>query len=144
MSSRTAPPRCASRTLGPLGETEHPRGIAFGGGQALVDAIVALDAAGFSAHVHVIGDRAARDALDGFEAARAANGWAERPVTDARRHHLAHLQFVHPDDVARLAELGVTANMQALWACYEPQTRDLTVPIVGEECAATQFDRAVS
>ncbi|MFP5291193.1 MAG: amidohydrolase, partial [Actinomycetes bacterium] len=125
--------------LGPLGETEHPRGIAFVGGQALIDAIVALDAAGFSAHVHVIGDRAARDALDGFEAASVANGWSSRPTTDARRHHLAHLQFVHPDDVARLAALGVTANMQALWACYEPQMRELTIPIVGEERAATQY-----
>ncbi|KRF33823.1 amidohydrolase [Yonghaparkia sp. Soil809] len=125
--------------LGPLGETEHPRGIAFVGGRDLIDAIVALDAAGFSAHVHVIGDRAARDALDGFEAARTANGWAERDPADARRHHLAHLQFVHPDDVARFAALGVTANMQALWACYEPQMRELTVPFVGEARAATQY-----
>ena len=125
--------------LGPLGETEHPSGIPFVGGQELVDAIVALDAAGFSAHVHVIGDRAVRDALDGFEVARAANGWADRHPADARRHHLAHLQFVRPDDVTRVAELGVTANIQALWACYEPQMRELTVPIVGEERAATQY-----
>lgn len=120
--------------LGPLGEGEHPRGIAFVGGQALVDAIVALDAAGFSAHVHVIGDRAVRDALDGFAAARERNGWST-----PGRHHLAHLQFVHPDDVARFAALGVTANMQALWACNEPQMRELTVPIVGPERAATQY-----
>jgi hypothetical protein len=119
--------------------SEHPTGIAFVGGQALTDAIMALDAAGFSAHVHVIGDRAVRDALDAFEAAAAANAWSERPSTDARRHHLAHLQFVHPDDVARFAALGVTANMQALWACNEPQMRDLTVPLVGPERAATQY-----
>lgn len=120
--------------LGPLGEDEHPRGIAFVGGQALVDAIVALDAAGFSAHVHVIGDRAVRDALDGFAAARERNGWST-----PGRHHLAHLQFVHPDDVARFAALGVTANMQALWACNEPQMRELTVPIVGPERAGYQY-----
>ncbi len=119
--------------------SEHPTGIAFVGGQALTDAIVALDAAGFSAHVHVIGDRAVRDALDAFEATSAANDWATRPPTDARRHHLAHLQFVHPDDVARFAALGVTANMQALWACNEPQMRELTVPLVGPERAATQY-----
>lgn len=119
--------------------SEHPTGIAFVGGQALTDAIIALDAAGFSAHVHVIGDRAVRDALDAFEAASSANDWASRPPTDARRHHLAHLQFVHPDDVARFAALGVTANMQALWACNEPQMRDLTVPLVGPERAATQY-----
>jgi len=120
--------------LGPLGEGDHPRGIAFVGGQDLVDAIVALDAVGFSAHVHVIGDRAVRDALDGFAAARERNGWAT-----PGRHHLAHLQFVHPDDVARFAALGVTANMQALWACNEPQMRELTVPIVGPSRAESQY-----
>jgi predicted amidohydrolase YtcJ len=125
--------------LGAAGESEHPTGIAFVGGQALTDAIVALDAAGFSAHVHVIGDRAVRDALDAFEVASVANDWASRVPTDARRHHLAHLQFVHPDDVARFASLGVTANMQALWACNEPQMRELTVPIIGAERAATQY-----
>ncbi len=130
--------------LGDFGDGEHPRGIAFVGGQALTDAVIALDAAGFSAHIHVIGDRAVRDALDAFEAASVANGWfsngaGSRPATDARRHHLAHLQFVHPDDVARFAVLGVTANMQALWACYEPQMRELTVPVVGPSRAATQY-----
>jgi len=49
---------------------------------------------------------------------------------------------VHPDDVARFAALGVTANMQALWACNEPQMRELTVPLVGAERAATQYPLA--
>lgn len=120
--------------LGDVASAEHPSGIAFVGGQALVDAIVALDAAGFTAHVHVIGDRATRDALDGFAAAREANGWATPGW-----HHLAHLQFVHPHDVARFAALGVTANMQTLWACNEPQMRQLTVPIVGPERAQQQY-----
>ncbi|MFN3708677.1 amidohydrolase [Microcella sp.] len=120
--------------VGDVASPEHPRGIAFVGGQELLDAIVALDAAGFSAHVHVIGDRAVRDALDGFAAARERNGWST-----PGRHHLAHVQFVHPDDVARFAALGVTANMQALWACNEPQMRELTVPIVGPQRAATQY-----
>jgi len=120
--------------MGAAGESAHPTGIAFVGGQAPTDSIVALDAAGFSAHVHVIGDRAvrdARDARDGFEVAAAANHWGLRPSTDARHRHLAHLPFVHRQDLARFAALGVTANMQALWACNEPQMRELTVPIVG-------------
>jgi predicted amidohydrolase YtcJ len=125
--------------LGEAAASSHPAGIAFVGGHALTDAIIALDAAGFSAHVHVIGDRAVRDSLDAFAAASIANDWAGRAPTDARRHHLAHLQFVHPDDVARFAELGVTANMQSLWACNEPQMRELTVPIVGTERARTQY-----
>ena len=50
----------------------------------------ALDAAGFQVHVHAIGDRGVREALDAFEG-------TDRPT---RRHHIAHLQLVHPDDVA--------------------------------------------
>ncbi len=120
--------------LGEFATGDHPRGIAFVGGQALIDAIVALDAAGFSAHVHAIGDRAVRDTLDGFAAARAANGHST-----PGRHHVAHVQFVHPDDVARFAELGVTANLQALWACYEPQMRNLTAPFVGTQREGWQY-----
>jgi predicted amidohydrolase YtcJ len=93
----------------------------------LREAVTALDADGFQAHVHASGDRAVRDALDAVEAARAANG-----VTD-NRHHLAHLQFVHPDDVPRFAALGVVANAQPLWACAEPQVLELTVPYVDPE-----------
>ena len=37
------------------------------------------------------------------------------------RHHLAHLQVVHPDDVPRFAQLGVVANAQPLWAPNEGQ-----------------------
>ena len=75
--------------------------------------------------MHAIGDRATRDALDAIEAARAANGPRDN------RHHVAHLQFVHPDDVPRFGSLGVVANMQPLWACMDPQMTELTLPRVG-------------
>jgi len=57
----------------------------------------------------------------------------------ARRHHVAHLQLIHPDDVARFAELGVAANMQALWACYDDQMVGLTLPFLGEQRSAWQY-----
>ena len=50
---------------------------------------------GFQVHIHTIGDRAVRESLDAFEAAQRANGRRDS------RHHLAHLQLVHPDDVPR-------------------------------------------
>ncbi|MER3389778.1 MAG: amidohydrolase [Microcella sp.] len=125
--------------VGPFGAGEHPRGLAFVGGKRLTDAIIALDAAGMSVHVHTIGDRAVRETLDAFLAARSANDWSARSPVDPRRHHLAHLQFVHPDDAARFAEIGVTANAQAVWACNEPQVRDLTLPVVGAERGAQQY-----
>jgi predicted amidohydrolase YtcJ len=49
------------------------------------------------------------------------------------------LQVVHPDDVPRFAALGVTANMQALWAAHEPQLDELTIPFLGPERSARQY-----
>jgi predicted amidohydrolase YtcJ len=99
----------------------------------LAEQVTRLDAAGFGVHVHAIGDRAVREALDSFEAARAAN------VVSPGRHHIAHIQVVHPDDIPRFAELSVTANMQALWAAHEPQMDELTIPFLGPERAARQY-----
>jgi predicted amidohydrolase YtcJ len=99
----------------------------------LAEQVTRLDAAGFGVHVHAIGDRAVREALDAFAAARASN------VVSAGRHHIAHLQVLHPDDIPRFAQLSVTANMQALWAAHEPQMDDLTIPFLGPERAARQY-----
>ena len=88
---------------------------------------------GFGVHVHAIGDRAVREALDAFAAARAAN------IVSPGRHHIAHLQVIHPDDVPRFAQLAVTANMQALWAAHEPQMDELTIPFLGPQRAARQY-----
>lgn len=109
----------------------HPTdnlGHSFLTADALREAVAALDAAGFQVHVHAIGDRGAREALDAFEG-----------TDPARRHHIAHLQLVHPDDVPRFAPLGVAANMQALWACLDEQMTDLTLPFLGEERAGWQY-----
>ena len=46
---------------------------------------------------------------------------------------------MHPDDIPRFAQLGVTANMQALWAAHEPQMDELTIPFLGPERAARQY-----
>jgi predicted amidohydrolase YtcJ len=46
---------------------------------------------------------------------------------------------MHPDDVPRFAALGVTANMQALWAAHEAQMDQLTIPFIGPERAARQY-----
>ena len=85
----------------------------------------ALDAARFQIHVHCIGDMATRAALDGFQAARAANGaWPSL-------HQIAHVEVVHPDDQKRFGELGVMANMQPLWATNDPIIPEPTWTMVG-------------
>ncbi len=108
-------------------------GISFVDPAALREHVTALDAAGFQVHFHALGDRAVREALDALEAARAANG------PNDNRHHLAHLQVVHPDDIARFAALDATANIQPLWAAHEPQMDELTIPFLGEPRASWQY-----
>jgi predicted amidohydrolase YtcJ len=91
---------------------------------ALQEIVTQLDRLGFQCHFHAIGDRAARNALDAVAAARKANG--DFGLT----HHIAHIQFVHEDDIRRFRPLRVAANAQALWACHEPAMDDLTLPFL--------------
>ncbi|WP_228566188.1 amidohydrolase [Nocardia sp. SYP-A9097] len=108
-------------------------GLSFVDPVALRDHVTGLDAEGFQVHIHAVGDRAAREALDAFAQAREVNG------ANDNRHHIAHLQVVHPDDVPRFAALGITANMQPLWAAYEPAMNELTIPFLGAERAEWQY-----
>lgn len=121
----------AAMTTPYLDRCGHPTdntGHSFVEAGALREAVAALDAAGFQVHVHAIGDRGVREALDAFDG-----------TDPARRHHVAHLQLVHPDDVPRFAALGVAANMQALWACLDEQMVELTLPFLGEERSRWQY-----
>ncbi|MFJ8477109.1 amidohydrolase [Kitasatospora sp. NPDC094011] len=108
-------------------------GLSFVDPAALCGYVTELDALGFQVHFHALGDRAVREALDAVEAARTKNG------RRGTRHHLAHLQVVHPDDLARFAPLGAVANIQPLWAAHEPQMDELTIPFLGPERAARQY-----
>ncbi|MGH3031982.1 MAG: amidohydrolase [Gaiellaceae bacterium] len=112
--------------LEPYVDTEN-RGISMHEPEQLARMVTMLDAQGFQVHVHTIGDRAVREALDAVEAAQRANGRRDA------RHHLAHIQFVHPEDVPRFRELGVVANAQPYWACREAYVTELTEPFVGPE-----------
>ena len=94
---------------------------------------IALDAQGFQLHYHAIGDRAVREALDAIEATSVANG-----ARDAR-HHIAHIQLIHPDDLPRFAALGAVANAQPLWAVHEAQMDQLTIPFLGAERTQWQY-----
>jgi predicted amidohydrolase YtcJ len=108
-------------------------GISFVEPEALRGYVTQLDARGFQVHVHAIGERAVREALDAFESARGANGMNDL------RHHIAHVQLVHPDDVPRFRALGVVANCQPLWAASEPQMIELTIPFLGPERTRWQY-----
>ncbi len=115
------------------GNATDEHGLSYVDPQELPQIVTKLDAEGFQVHFHVIGDKAVRDSLDAVEAARAANG------PNDNRHHLAHIQVVHPDDVPRFRRLGVTATGQPLWAAHDPQMTELTLPFIGPERATWQY-----
>ncbi len=97
------------------------------GCEQVKEMFTAFDAARFQIHVHVIGDGATRAALDALEAARDANGaWPSL-------HQLAHVQSIDPSDVPRFRELGIIANIQPLWARFEPSISESSLPLIGEE-----------
>ncbi|WP_247828366.1 amidohydrolase [Arthrobacter antioxidans] len=116
--------------------TEADRGPTYLPPEVLDAVVAALQAARFDLHLHAIGDRAVRTGLDAVAHARAHvppdGSW--RP-----RHTMAHVQLVHPEDVPRFGDLGVTVNAQALWACSDEQMRSLTVPLIGEDRARWQY-----
>ena len=71
-------------------------------------------AGGLPLAVHAIGDAANRMVLDVL--ADVASG--------GLRHRIEHVQLLHPDDVGRLAQLGVVASMQPLHATQDYEMAD--------------------
>lgn len=114
------------------GHTDN-HGLSYVEPDLLAAAVTELDRHGFQVHLHAIGDRAVRNALDAIEAARDANGAGDN------RHHIAHVQVVQPQDVPRFRELDVVANLQAYWAQLEPQMEELTIPFLGRDRAQRQY-----
>jgi hypothetical protein len=108
-------------------------GIDFIDPQELTEIVTRLDVLDFQCHFHAIGDAAVRHALDAVEAARERNG------PNDNRHHIAHLQVVHPDDIPRFAALDVIANAQPLWACNDETQTELTRPFIGDDRYHRQY-----
>jgi predicted amidohydrolase YtcJ len=89
--------------------------------------VSALHRAGFSVHVHAVGDRAVRTALDAFEFANTADDDAIVP------DQIVHLQLVDPLDYDRFAQNDVIAGFQADWAFRESYTVEALEPFMGAE-----------
>jgi predicted amidohydrolase YtcJ len=74
-----------------------------------MNAIVArADAHGLQIATHAIGDGGVRRTLDAYENAARKNGKRDS------RHRIEHIELIHPDDVPRLAQLGVVASLQPI------------------------------
>lgn len=79
----------------------------------------------FQLHFHAIGDAATRAALDTIEAGLSATGpWPSLP-------QIAHCQLVDPADLPRFAQTGAMANIQPLWARFDPVIPDIALDMIG-------------
>lgn len=92
----------------------------------LLELVRQSHSAGFSVHVHAIGDAANRAVLDALESAKRAPDTGHRPpremdglqpgIGPVLPDSIEHVQLLHPADVPRLASLGIVASMQPIHA----------------------------
>jgi len=85
------------------GQLQHERDIEL-------EYVKRMHLAGFNIHIHAIGDRALRTALDAIEAARAADG------NSSTHDGLAHVQLAHPTDIQRIGRDHLYVAFTYSWA----------------------------
>ena len=116
------------------GQPTENRGLSFVEPELLKQAVTRLDALGLPGALPRPGrPRGPRVARRRSRPRVIANGPSDN------RHHLAHIQIVHPDDIPRFHQLGAVANGQPLWAAHEGQMDNLTIPFIGPERASWQY-----
>ena len=76
----------------------------------IAEAARRVDQAGLAVAIHAIGDRANRELLTVFEQLETQNSHPKTRIP----HRIEHVQVIRPDDVTRLARLGIVASVQPL------------------------------
>jgi hypothetical protein len=108
----------------------HPGQCAISYGQLQHDRAVIMEfvkrfhLAGFTLHVHVIGDGTLKIVLDALEAARAADG------ISTELDGLAHIQLAQPSDVARIGKDHLFVAFTYSWANADPEYDMTVVPFI--------------
>lgn len=108
----------------------HPGQCAIASGRLQHDRATILEfcrrfhLAGFHLHIHAISDAAVRAAVDGIEAARAADG------NGATRDGIAHLQLGAPEDVARIGRDHLYIAYTYAWAITSPEYDVSVIPFI--------------
>jgi len=120
--------------LAPYADDPDNYGIAVATAEHLREVVGQASRAGIAAFIHAIGDRANRQVLDAIEASRRAGEGLHL------RHRIEHVQIIHPDDMPRLARLGVIASMQPIHATQDMLLADA---LWGARCAGAYAWRSL-
>jgi predicted amidohydrolase YtcJ len=121
---------CTAAMLSPycaVTGSDNLTGLSFIEPDELNKITAALAGHQFAIHMHAVGDRAVRECLNALQSAVAECPEASLP------HQIAHLDVVDPEDIPRFAELGVIANIQALWARRDNEIVERKLPLLGAE-----------
>ncbi|MCB0761887.1 MAG: amidohydrolase [Flavobacteriales bacterium] len=89
--------------------------------------IATLEPMGYDFHVHAIGNRGVKEALDAIEGARDTNGDL------GARHRVTHLEIVNEEEFSRFAQLNVTADMQVSANWTQPNQWSFNEDYIGAE-----------
>ncbi len=113
-------PRTAAMLQPYEGEPEN-QGMLLLDEEALVEVFEQAVESGFGMTVHAIGDRANHEVLNAYSHLRQME---DRNGYPHRRHRIEHLQLLHSDDMARVAELDLIASMQPIHATSDMEMAD--------------------
>jgi len=91
-------------------EDTHTFGMPITTMEELAAVIQRAHAAGLAVAVHAIGDRANRELITVFEKVKTQ----KNEFSPIAPHRIEHVQNIRPEDVKRLAKLGVVASVQPL------------------------------
>lgn len=84
---------------------------------------------GYQVNIHAIGDLANRLAIDALSSALAtvcpASGDALAACQKQRRFRIEHAQIIHPDDQARIKEIGILPSVQPTHATSDMKYAEL-------------------
>ena len=81
--------------------------------------------ADFDIHIHAIGDRGVREALNAIEAGQSPGD----------RHRMTHLEVVDPADIPRFAALDVIADMQVAGDFTQPENWSENAFLIGDRAS---------
>lgn len=102
------------------------RGLNYFSEERLTQYIGALEPLGFDFHIHTIGNRGVREALNAIEQAGTSSG----------RHRLTHVEYVNESDYSRFTQLNVTADAQVAGDFAQPdnwgENDELVSPALNE------------
>jgi len=105
----------------PFSDAPDDRGLFVTPPERMREWAIAADAAGLQLLIHAIGDRANAELLDIFAATAERNGARDR------RFRIEHAQHLRPQEIGRIAGLGVIPSMQPYHAADDGRWADSVI-----------------